>query len=76
MPADFVSAEDGTGVVHTSISFGEDDFRIGPEQGIPVVNPVRLDGTFDERMGQFAGRWVKEADPRHRRRRCASAAAC
>jgi isoleucyl-tRNA synthetase len=63
VPADFVSAEDGTGVVHTSISFGEDDFRIGLEQGIPVVNPVRRDGTFDERMGAFAGRWVKDADP-------------
>jgi isoleucyl-tRNA synthetase len=63
VPADFVSAADGTGVVHTSISFGEDDFRIGLEQGIPVINPVRLDGTFDERMGAFAGRWVKEADP-------------
>jgi isoleucyl-tRNA synthetase len=60
--ADFVSAEDGTGVVHTSISFGEDDFQIGLDQGIPVINPVRLDGTFEERMGPFAGRWVKEAD--------------
>ncbi len=63
LPADFVSAEDGTGVVHTSISFGEDDFRLGQEQGIPVNNPVRLDGTFDERMGPFAGQWVKDADP-------------
>src|SRR5688500_12124897 len=63
VPADFVSAEDGTGVVHTSISFGEDDFQIGLEQGIPVINPVKLDGTFDERMGPFAGRWVKDADP-------------
>ena len=64
VPADFVSAEDGTGVVHTSISFGEDDFRIGQEQGIAVINPVKLNGTFEERMGQFAGLWVKDADPR------------
>jgi isoleucyl-tRNA synthetase len=63
VPADFVSAEDGTGVVHTSISFGEDDYRIGLEQGIPVINPVKLNGTFEERMGPFAGRWVKDADP-------------
>ncbi len=62
VPADFVSAEDGTGVVHTSISFGEDDFRIGQEQGIAVINPVKLDGTFEERMGRFAGQWVKDAD--------------
>ena len=64
VPADFVSADDGTGVVHTSISFGEDDFRIGQEQGIAVINPVKLNGTFEERMGQFAGLWVKDADPK------------
>ncbi len=63
LPADFVSAEDGTGVVHSSIAFGEDDFRLGQEQGITVINPVRADGTYDDRMGPFAGRWVKEADP-------------
>ena len=62
LPADFVSAEDGTGVVHTSISFGEDDFRLGLEEGIAVINPVRPDGTFEERMGPFAGQWVKDAD--------------
>jgi isoleucyl-tRNA synthetase len=63
LPGDFVSAEDGTGVVHTSIAFGEDDYRLGQEQGINVVNPVKLDGTYDDRMGEFAGRWVKDADP-------------
>ncbi len=63
LPGDFVSAEDGTGIVHTSIAFGEDDYRLGREQGIAVINPVRLDGTYEERMGPFAGRWVKEADP-------------
>ena len=62
--------------MHTSISFGEDDFRLGQEQGIPVINPVRLDGTFDERMGPFAGQWVKDADPGHRRRPARRAAAC
>ena len=63
LPGDFVSAEDGTGVVHTSISFGEDDYRLGQEQGINVINPVKLDGTYVDRMGPYAGRWVKEADP-------------
>jgi isoleucyl-tRNA synthetase len=63
VPAGFVSAEDGTGIVHTSISFGEDDFQIGLDEGIPVINPVGLDGSFEDRMGPFAGRWVKEADP-------------
>jgi len=63
LPADFVSAADGTGIVHTAIAFGEDDFRLGAEQGLDVVNPVRRDGTYDERIGPYAGRWVKDADP-------------
>ena len=62
LPADFVSAEDGTGIVHTAIAFGEDDFRLGAEQGLAVINPVRGDGTYDERIGPYAGRFVKEAD--------------
>jgi len=63
LPADFVTAEDGTGLVHTAIAFGEDDFRLGQEQGLNVINPVRPDGTYDERIGPYAGRWVKDADP-------------
>jgi isoleucyl-tRNA synthetase len=63
LPGDFVTAEDGTGIVHTAIAFGEDDYRLGAEQGLDVVNPVRLDGTYDERIGPYAGRWVKDADP-------------
>ena len=61
--ADFVSAEDGTGIVHTAIAFGEDDFRLGEQYGLAVVNPVRLDGTYDERIRGFEGRFVKDADP-------------
>ena len=60
--ADFVTAEDGTGLVHTAIAFGEDDFRLGARYGLNVINPVRLDGTYDERIGRYAGRFVKDAD--------------
>jgi isoleucyl-tRNA synthetase len=63
LPADYVTAEDGTGLVHTAIAFGEDDFRLGEQQGLKVINPVRPDGTYDERIGKYAGRWVKDADP-------------
>jgi isoleucyl-tRNA synthetase len=59
---DFVTAEDGTGLVHTAIAFGEDDFRLGQRYHLEVVNPVRLDGTYDERIGPYAGRFVKDAD--------------
>ena len=62
LPADFVTTEDGTGVVHTALAFGEDDFRLGEEQGLTLQNPVRRDGTFDERMGPYAGRKVKDTD--------------
>jgi isoleucyl-tRNA synthetase len=60
--ADFVTADDGTGLVHTAIAFGEDDFRLGQRYGLTVVNPVRPDGTYDERIGPYAGRFVKDAD--------------
>ncbi len=62
LPADFVTATDGTGLVHTAIAFGEDDFRLGERYGLTIVNPVRLDGTYDERIGPYQGRWVKDAD--------------
>ena len=60
--ADFVTTEDGTGVVHTAVAFGEDDYQLGEAYELTLQNPVRPDGTFDERMGPFAGRFVKEAD--------------
>ncbi len=56
LPGDFVSAEDGTGLVHAAVAFGEDDFRLGEQHGLAVVNPVRADGTYDERIGPYAGR--------------------
>jgi isoleucyl-tRNA synthetase len=64
LEADFVTTEDGTGIVHTAIAFGEDDFRLGEQYGLKIQNPVREDGTFDERVVGFAGLWVKDADPR------------
>jgi isoleucyl-tRNA synthetase len=60
---DFVTADDGTGLVHTAIAFGDDDFRLGAQYGLKVVNPVRPDGTYDERIGPYAGRQIKAADP-------------
>ena len=60
---DFVTADDGTGLVHTAIAFGEEDFRLGQQYGLNVVNPVRPDGTYDERIGPYVGRKVKDADP-------------
>ncbi len=61
--ADFVSTDEGTGLVHTAIAFGEDDFRLGERYGVTLQNPVDPRGRFDERITDFAGRLVKEADP-------------
>jgi isoleucyl-tRNA synthetase len=61
--ADFVTTDEGTGLVHTAIAFGEDDFRLGEQYGITLQNPVDLRGRFDERITDFAGQWVKDADP-------------
>ena len=61
--ADFVTTGDGTGLVHTAIAFGEDDFRLGEQYGITLQNPVTREGRFDERITDYAGRQVKEADP-------------
>ncbi len=63
LPADFVTAEDGTGLVHTAIAFGEDDFRLGEANGLKPINPVLPDGTYDKRIGPYAGMNVKAADP-------------
>jgi isoleucyl-tRNA synthetase len=60
---DFVTTDEGTGLVHTAIAFGEDDFRLGEQYEIKLQNPVRPDGTFDDRAGPFAGKGVKDADP-------------
>jgi isoleucyl-tRNA synthetase len=62
LAGDFVSTEDGTGVVHTGAAFGEDDFRLATENGLTIHNPVLPDGSFDERTGPFAGMHVREAD--------------
>ena len=64
LAGDFVSIEDGTGVVHTGAAFGEDDFRLAKENGLTIHNPVRPDGRFDERAGPFAGMYVRDADPK------------
>jgi isoleucyl-tRNA synthetase len=61
--ADFVSTEEGTGLVHTALAFGEDDFRLGERYGMTLQNPVRADGTYDERVPDFQGRMVFEHNP-------------
>ncbi len=62
LAADFVTAADGTGLVHTAIAFGEDDFRLGEANGLAPINPVLPDGTYDQRIVTYAGRYVRDAN--------------
>ena len=61
-PADFVSTEEGTGVVHTAVMYGQEDYELGEQIGLPKVHSVNLDGTFNERVPQWRGRFVKDVD--------------
>jgi isoleucyl-tRNA synthetase len=70
---DFVTTEEGTGIVHLAPAFGEDDYRVAAAAGIfrgdeprTLYNPVKPDGTYDERVlsraaEPYAGRFVKDA---------------
>jgi isoleucyl-tRNA synthetase len=58
---DFVSTEDGTGIVHIAPSFGADDFRTAKQYGIGSLTLVDKQGRFTEAMGELAGEYVKEA---------------
>ncbi|MFT9479188.1 isoleucine--tRNA ligase [Streptomyces sp. Mo3] len=60
--AEYVTTEDGTGLVHQSPAFGEDDLLTCRAYGLPVVNPVRPDGTFEEGLDLIGGQFFKKAD--------------
>ena len=62
--ADFVTTEDGTGIVHEAPAFGAEDLALCRSYGLPVVNPVLPDGTFEAGIPEVAGVFFKSADPR------------
>ena len=59
LPGDFVTTGDGSGVVHIAPAFGQDDFELSKEHGLPVPQPVTADGHFTADIRDFAGRAVK-----------------
>jgi isoleucyl-tRNA synthetase len=61
--ADFVSADDGTGVVHLAPAFGADDYQAGQQYELAFVQPVNARGEFPEGMPLVGGLFVKAADP-------------
>ena len=60
--ADYVTIEDGTGLVHQSPAFGADDLQVCRRYGLPVVNPMAPDGTFLPEVPLVGGVFFKEAD--------------
>lgn len=56
---DFVTTEDGTGIVHTAPAFGADDYRVGKKYGIGILTLVDREGKFVDGLGEFSGRFVK-----------------
>ncbi len=59
----FVTMEDGTGIVHIAPAFGEDDYNIGLKYDLPLLQAVGRNGLFKPEAGKYAGRNFKEADP-------------
>ena len=59
---DYVTLEDGTGIVHIAPAFGEDDARVGRTYNLPFVRHVGENGCFDSRMGALEGVFCKDAD--------------
>jgi len=64
LPADFVSLEDGTGVVHIAPGHGEEDYQVGGQFKLDILSPVGPDGVFTAEAGPYDGLQVFEADAR------------
>ena len=63
VPADFVTIEDGSGIVHMAPAYGEDDYQVGKKYSLPTLHPVNKSGEFGLEVPDYAGKFVKDADP-------------
>ncbi len=61
--ANFVTTEDGSGIVHMAPAYGEDDYQTAKKHGLPTIHPVNKSGEFGPEVKDFAGQFVKESDP-------------
>lgn len=61
--AEFVTMDEGTGIVHIAPAFGADDYELGVREGLSVVQAVDTEGRFIPEVKRWAGRFVKDADP-------------
>ncbi|MCX6820916.1 MAG: class I tRNA ligase family protein [Candidatus Aenigmarchaeota archaeon] len=58
----FVALEEGTGLVHTAPGHGAEDYKVGKENGLPVINPLDMSGHFVKGSGRYIGVYAKDAD--------------
>jgi len=61
--ADFVTVDEGSGIVHLAPAFGEVDREVAEQERLPMLNPVGADARFDSSVPQLEGQFVKDADP-------------
>ncbi len=61
--AEFVTLEDGTGIVHIAPGFGADDYEVGKKYDLPVLQAITPNGIFKPEGGKYAGMFIKDADP-------------
>jgi len=59
LTGDFVTTEDGTGIVHTAPAYGADDYKVGRKYGLGMLNLVDREGKFIDGLGEFSNRYVK-----------------
>jgi len=63
LTADFVSTEEGTGIVHTAVMYGEDDFALGQREGLPMVQMLDASGNYNEQAPELVrGKYIKAAE--------------
>jgi isoleucyl-tRNA synthetase len=63
LSADFVTTEDGTGVVHTAVIYGEDDYQLGLKEGLPMVPILNANATYNDDAPEFVrGQYIKKAE--------------
>ncbi|HWB34065.1 MAG TPA: class I tRNA ligase family protein [Candidatus Paceibacterota bacterium] len=63
LAADFVTTTDGTGIVHTAVMYGEDDFTLGQKEGLPMVQLLNGNGTYNDNAPEFVrGEYIKKAE--------------
>jgi isoleucyl-tRNA synthetase len=60
--ADFVSTEDGTGIVHIAPNFGEDDFNVGQKEKLPIIDIMDENGIYTDEAGEWSGQYFKKAN--------------